>query len=48
MNESAANLMTVEKSKRKCEPLRYGMKSKTIQLMEEMITEEGGYYIELR
>lgn len=40
MNDSAANLMTVEKSKMKFLPLRHKMRSKIVGLMEEMIAEE--------
>ncbi|KAF1831454.1 hypothetical protein BDW02DRAFT_606538 [Decorospora gaudefroyi] len=40
MNESAANLITVEKAKLKLAPLQHRMKSKVIAMMDEMMAEE--------
>ncbi|KAL1796404.1 hypothetical protein ACET3X_004944 [Alternaria dauci] len=40
MNNSAANLITVEKAKRKFLPIRQRMKSKVLAMMDEMIIEE--------
>jgi hypothetical protein len=40
MNDSAANLITVEKAKIKFASLQHQMKSKAIAMMEEMIAEE--------
>ncbi|KAG9189641.1 hypothetical protein G6011_06509 [Alternaria panax] len=40
MNNSAANLITVEKAKAKFAPMQHGMKSKVLAMMDEMIIEE--------
>ncbi|KAH9866645.1 hypothetical protein J1614_008337 [Plenodomus biglobosus] len=40
INNSAANLITVEKAKKKWEPYKHGIQSKVLAMMDELIAEE--------